>query len=316
VWFAPHGSVALDDAAALPPLRRLVALGADTVAIGHDVVMPRLAVPELEWGQPAEDARLRRVLRRIGRLGMRRFLLPRIESPEFFAPPYPFRADIRFPDAARWERFHAALERMVVHYARLAQAEGVELLGLGLELKHSVLGFPERWRAIIAAARREYSGPITYSANWYEEWREVAFWGELDYIGIGAYFELAGAEPPGTASAAALVGRWQPILAGIEARARQIGRPVLFTEVGYPGFRDCAERPWEWAGKAARGGVAIDHAAQARAWQALLQVVEASAGVVGLFAWSAYTTPAAVADWEYGILDRPAEAVLRRAWQR
>ena len=137
------------------------------------------------------------------------------------------------------------MERMILHYARLAQEENVALFGLGLELKHSVRAFPDRWRVIIAKGRKIYRGRITYSANWYDEWQDVA-----------------GTRWPGDRRT--IRRRWQPIVANLERVAKNHKRPVFFTEVGYTGYVDCAGRPWEWAGKKDKG-VAIDHAAQARA---------------------------------------------------
>lgn len=315
-WLAPRQGAPIDSAHGSEILRQMRALGVNVVALGHDVEMPEIRIPALKWG--ATDDALRAVVRRARRAGLHVFLMPRIESPDFFKPPYPFRADIDFLARAGWDRFHADMERMVLHYARLAETEGVALFGLGLELKHSVRKFPEYWRQLIAKVRRVYHGRITYSANWYDEWRTIEFWSDLDFIGVGAYFELQGREPgdrepEGRASRSALVSRWQPIVADLAAAAKRFGRPVLFTEVGYTGYIDCAERPWEWAGKASKG-IAIDHAAQARATGALLDVVRAHEFFAGLCLWSFYTSPATVAPWEYAVQGRPAAAEVRRAF--
>ena len=96
--------------------------------------------------------------------------------------------------------------------------------------------------------------------------------------------------------------------------SNKYGRRVLFTEVGYAGYEDCAERPWEWAGKQEKG-TPIDHGAQARAFGALLDVVAAEDCLAGLFAWRFYTNPDEAAAWEYALQGRPAEAVLREAYR-
>jgi Glycoside Hydrolase Family 113 len=312
-WLAPRSGAPLDSAGGAEVLRQMRTLGVNVVAVGQEVEMPAMGVPALRWG--ADDDALRGVLRRVRRAGLRAFLLPRIESPDFFKPPYPFRADIDFPERSQWDRFHADMTRMVLHYARLAEAEGVAVFGLGLELKHSVRKHPEFWRGLIAKVRGVYRGKITYSANWYDEWRTIEFWSELDFIGVGAYFELRGEESPGQASKAQIVARWEPIVAELAAASKHFGRRVLFTEVGYTGYIDCAERPWEWAGKTAKG-IAIDHDAQARATGALLDVVAAHDFFAGLFLWSFYTNPSTTASWEYAVQGRPAEAEVRRGFSR
>jgi hypothetical protein len=111
------------------------------------------------------------------------------------------------------------------------------------------------------------------------------------------------------------VERWSPIVAQLSAAAKRTGRPVLFTEVGYTGYVDCAERPWEWAGKADKG-IAIDHDVQARAMGALMEIVRSREFFAGLFVWSFYTKPTLAAPWEYAVQGRPAEAALRRAYLR
>lgn len=292
-------------------------LGVLQVAVGHDVQMPSVKEPRLVWGEG--DQGLRGFLRRARKQGLDTFLVPRIESPDFFRPPYPFRGDIRFDTKADWDRFHDQMEQMLVHYARLAEEEGVGLLGLGLELKHSVREHPQRWRQIIRRVRSVYRGKLTYSANWYQEWEHVKFWDALDFIGVGAYFELRPVPPepadvaPGSASRQQLVARWQPILERLREVSRKYGRPVLFTEVGYAGYVDCAERPWEWAGKQEKG-TPIDHRVQARATGALLDVVAAEECLAGVFLWRFYTYTKGVADWEYGLQGRPALQVLREAY--
>jgi len=316
-WLAPRSGHPLDTEEGSEILRQMRALGVRQVAIGHDVQMPRLIEPRLVWG--VGDEALRGFLRRANQLGLETFLLPRIESPDFFRPPYPFRGDIRFATAPDWERFHDQMEEMLLHYARLAEEEGVAVLGLGLELKHSARGYPERWRQIIRRVRAIYHGKVTYSANWWREWEHVAFWDALDFIGIGAYFELAPQSPeppgaaPGSASRQELFARWRGVRERLRRAARSFRRPVLFTEVGYTGYSDCAERPWEWAGKQEKGAP-IDHEAQARALGALLDVVAAEDCIAGLFVWSFYTNPENIADWEYGLQGRPAEAVLRAGY--
>ncbi|MHC4079371.1 MAG: glycoside hydrolase family 113 [Planctomycetota bacterium] len=317
-WLAPRADHPLDSEEGSTILRGMRALGIRQVAVGHDVNMPKVTEPHLTFGQ--EDDALRGFLRRARQEGLQTFLLPRIESPDFFRPPYPFRGDIRFGSASEWDRFHDDMERMILHYARLAQEEGVALLGLGLELKHSVRGHAQRWRQIIQKVRKVYAGKITYSANWWSEWEHVTFWDALDFIGIGAYFELHPQSPeppdaaPGTASRQQLVARWRPIREQLRRVSNKYGRRVLFTEVGYAGYEDCAERPWEWAGKQEKG-TPIDHGAQARAFGALLDVVAAEDCLAGLFAWRFYTNPGEVAAWEYALQGRPAEEVLRKAYR-
>ncbi len=290
-------------------------MGVTHVAVGVEVQMPDYREPKLVWGKG--DADLRAFLQELHRLGLQCFLLPRIESPDFFKPPYPFRGDIQFTKVADWSAFHDVTQDMLLHYAKLAAEEKVAMFGLGLELRHSVADHSQRWRQIIAKVREVYAGKLTYSANWYEEWEEVQFWDDLDYIGIGAYFELRPGSHElhsGPASKQVLLERWQPICARIAKVAKHFDRPVLFTEIGYTGYVDCAERPWEWAGKKAKG-VAVDLQAQARAVSALMEVARQQPWLHGMFLWRFYTHARWVDEGEYGLQGRPAGAVLDAAYR-
>lgn len=309
-WLKPREGFPLDSEHGDAALRRMRGYGVTHVAVGQDVYLPRMAEPRLEWGR--DDAALRGVLRRIRAAGLKAFLLPRIESPDFFRPPYPFRADIAFPDAATWERFHQQVEGYCLHYGRLAQVEGVAILGLGLELKQSAKTHPDRWRKIAAATRGVFRGALVYSANWWDEWEDITFWDAVDYVGVGAYFELKGDPPARTVAEA--VALWAPIRARLEAAAEKAGRPILFTEIGYTGYADTLERPWEWAGKQDKNAP-IDHARQALAYEALFAAWGERPRFAGLFVWGFHTDRQWVQPWEYAFEDRPAGEVLRRAYR-
>ena len=312
-WLAPRQGFPLDSDRAQRSLDEMKSLGVTHVAIGLEVSMPEMAEPDLVWGNG--DPELRAVLARIERAGLEALLMPRIESPDFFKPPYPFRADISFAEQADWDAFHAGMGRMLHHYAVLAQEEGVAVFGIGLELKQSVAAHEQAWRAIIKDLRKVYAGKLTYSANWYDEWEQVPFWDALDFVGIGAYFELdPGDGRPETGAIDDLMARWQPIVARIRAKARQVERPVLFTEVGYTGYADCAERPWEWAGKEDRG-VPIDLTRQAQCYAALFRTFGSQEWMQGVFVWRFYTEHRYVEDREYGLQGRPAAEVLGRAYR-
>ena len=101
----------------------------------------------------------------------------------------------------------------------------------------------------MAQARRSYSGRLTYAAN-FDQYDAVAFWDELDLIGINAYFPLRGWELPGLAGAdleGQLSAGWRRVLSGIDGFRRRrglAGRQVLFTEIGYVARTNATLKPW------------------------------------------------------------------------
>src|SRR5437879_12905181 len=78
----------------------------------------------------------------------------------------------------------------ILHYARLAELGGFDLLSIGTELE-GVTSYEEEWRRIIADVRRVYHGPITYAANWGEEIESIRFWDALDYVSGNNDYPLA-----------------------------------------------------------------------------------------------------------------------------
>ena len=155
---------------------------------------------------------------------------------------------------AEWAEWFESYRTFILHYARLAEANGIEALCIGSELRTTVKERPQDWRAIIAEVRKVYHGLLTYGANWYGEFEEVPFWDDLDLIAIHAYFPLSTEQRP---TRAQLVRGWRTYLERIERLQRRYRKPVLFTELGYRSVNATAGKPWEWprAGESARVGI-------------------------------------------------------------
>jgi len=106
-----------------------------------------------------------------------------------------------------------------------------------------------KWVEVIGAAREVYHGKLGYAAN-FDQYQMVSFWGELDLMGINAYFPLrrelltdAGPDE----LYATLVEGWSRVLGEIrDFRAGQglTGRNVMFTELGYTWRANCTIEPW------------------------------------------------------------------------
>ena len=79
-------------------------------------------------------------------------------------------------------------------WGTLAEDNEVEMLCIGCELVDTV-SWSASWRSIISGIRTVYSGPLTYAANHGNE-GNIDWWGELDYIGIDAYYSLTSKNNP------------------------------------------------------------------------------------------------------------------------
>ena len=152
---------------------------------------------------------------------------------------------------------------------------------------------------------------VTYSANW-DDVDDTVILGDLDVVGINAFYPLADKDGAGFPELLAGGGR-------VRDRVRRLAetwrRPVLFTEIGYTTRRDPAIRPWEWPD--GMKDVKVDEQAQARAYWALLAPLLDEPYFAGFFVWRVYADPDDVsqeAEWGFSPRGKLAELVVRDAF--
>ena len=198
----------------------------------------------------------------------------------------------------------------VLHYAKLAENLGVELFCLGTELRSlSGKAFRDHWEKLVSAVRGIFTGSLVYAANW-DEFQNVCFWDLLDYVGIDAYFPLSSAQTP---SVEELLLAWVPWISLIETWQRKVGKPVIFTEVGYRSIDYAAREPWNWAIEGS-----YNPAGQANSYHAVFQAFLGKPWFAGLFFWNWQTNPASggPGDLGYTPQNKPAQEILRKFFGR
>lgn len=256
------------------------------------------------WGETDEG--LEATTRLARRLGIRTLLKPHVWLTDAGGK---WRADIAMSNEQEWRRWFADYRSFILHYARLAERLGIEGLAVGTELHATVRQRPDDWRRLIGEVRQVYGGFLTYSANWYREFEDVPFWELLDFVGIQAYFPLTDKPRP---TVDELVAGWQRHLQAIEAVARQSGKPVLFTEVGYRNTADAAIDPWRWPTRAERFVGRGDPDTQARCYEAFFRTFWHRPWVAGAYFWKWYPGATRVTGIDFSPQGGPAEAVLAR----
>lgn len=222
------------------------------------------------------DAGVVRAIRAARRNGLRVVLKPHVDPDDGN-----FRGTYAPDDVAAW---FADYKRMLLHYARMAQREGVDMLCIGTEL--ASLDRPahaRQWNDIIAAVKTVYTGKLTYAAL-DESVETIPFWDQLDYIGVDAYVELG----DGTALTVAeameswLVATtwWEAELnpdgspmGTFEAFAERLGKPLLMTEVGWRNVDGGTRTPGDW-----QTGTVRDDAEQAVAYEAFFRAWAGNTG--------------------------------------
>ena len=285
----------------LEPLREV---GADWIAQTPFGWVPSLGSPEIRFGPDAgmwgeTDAGLVATAAWAHELGIKTLL-----KPHLWVRRGEWSGDIAMADDAAWARWFAAYEAFIVHYAELAEAHGFEALAVGTELGTSTRRTAD-WRRIIARVRRVYHGRLTYCANWNDEAERIEFWGDLDFIGIQAYYPLSTERSPARTTLAA---SWARIAAGLESLARRTKRRVVFTEIGYKSCAGALAEPWRWN---ADGDAKPE--LQSDAYATMFEALWDKPWFGGTFVWKWHPSAAAAArhDRDFTPQGKPALAVIR-----
>lgn len=217
---------------------------------------------------------------------------------------FEWRGAIEFRDEASWQRFFTSYEAWIVDQARFAAASDLPGFVVGTELDRTVHR-PE-WLRIIERVRAEYGGRITYAANW-DSVERVPFWDRLDYIGVQGYYPLGRGSSP---SRAEVRVAWDAHLAGLGALSKRVGRPVLFTEVGFNRSLLAAEKPWAAEMVEAKAAVPL----RRMLMEVTLEALHDAPFVAGAFWWKWMP---GFAPWEsdFAMTDPEAQDVLRSYWR-
>jgi glycosyl hydrolase family 113 len=261
------------DATNLAPLRDL---GVDWISQTPFGWAPSLTSNEIRyrsdgglWGET--DAGLVQTAAWAHALGIKTFLKPHVWVRHGEWP-----GDIAMVTDDAWKEWFASYEAFILHYARLAEANGFESLAVGTELGKTTARTAD-WKRIVARVRQVYHGKLTYCANWNDEAERVAFWDDLDFIGVQAYYPLTTVSRP---SKDEIEAAWAPVVKRLEALAKRTGKPIVFTEVGFKSHEGSLKEPWRWETDGA-----VDFDLQRDAYTAMFETFWRRAWFGGSFVW-------------------------------
>ena len=246
------------------------------------------------------DAQIRVIVEEAHALGLRVFLLPIVQLERVDSRQW--RGTIEPVD---WDLWFESYERFILHYARLAAEEGVDLLSVGSELS-STEGFRDRWVQLIGRVRAVYGGTLTYSANW-DHFRQVSFWDQVDMLGLSGYYQLSSEIP---ATYPVLYETWQAIRRDLLSWQQTEGKPLLFTELGYPSRANAARSPWDYT---ARGYP--DLHLQRLCFRAFIETWKDTPALAGVYLWIWESDKGGRTDTGYAWRGKPAEAEIETWYQ-
>ena len=263
---------------------------------------------------------------------------------------WPWRPD--HPDHRRFvAEFWATYTQQAVHFARIAEAEGVSLYSLGTETDrlfrtrsgegYFTNDFGRELRTLVQGVRAVYSGLLTYDMH-YNALIDLDFSGpgsnylwkdlDLDIAGISAYFPLTDSRPSSVLSVSYFQARYEQIFQDylMPLMDRNPGRPILFLEYGAIDVVESPQRPGDASPENRRfvftdangNGRDDGRETQANIFQGLFNTMDKYPGVVnGVFFWGNWISSDELwsSYWAgrrtYGIRDKLAEDVVRSAYQ-
>lgn len=266
---------AIDSTNVLP----IKSLGANWAATIPFAFMPSHTSPELsfdldwQWiGERIDGAR--NYVRELHAQGLSVMIKPQI-----WIGHGTYTGEIRMASEDDWVKLEENYKKYLLAFANLATEEKVEMICIGTELKHFVTDRPDYWRMLISELRTIYAGKLTYAANW-DEYEDISFWGDLDFIGVDAYFPVSKKEK---VSVSKLIKGWEPHKAKMDSVSVKFGRPILFTEYGYRSIGGCAVKPWDYSDAGEQ-----NEKCQAVALHALYHVFWEDEKYCGGFLWKWY----------------------------
>lgn len=245
---------------------------------------------------PSDDS-IVHAIDKIHSLGMKVMLKPHVDLHNG-----KWRGEIEFDSEVEWREWFQSYKRFICHYAKLAEQNKVEQFCIGCELVKTTQR--REWLDVIEAVRENFSGTITYAADW-SNYKNVTFWDMLDFVGIDAYFPLTDSNNPDLDE---LIDAWKRWKTDIESFFNETGKEIVFTEIGYRSIDGCNRDPWNWWRKGQ-----VDLKEQLNCYEAAFKTFFEEDWFGGFFWWMWYpnTSIGGAYDDSYTPYRKPAENVVK-----
>ena len=213
--------------------------------------------------------------------------------------------DVEMTSESDWQAFFSHYYRWMRHYALIAEIYQLDVLCVGVEFAKATQQQSEQWVRLIEQLRSIYGGPVTYAANWGEEFENIDFWQSLDLIGLDCYYPLSQEDRPEPEQLQLAFAKKMDMALKL---SRKWKRPLLFTEIGF----SSNPAPWKSPHEDGRGQ-GYDGQAQEMAYAAAMQVfIEKGASCQGMLWWKYPSDLSEGGTGHSGFTpnDKPTEAAL------
>ncbi len=215
--------------------------------------------------------------------------------------------DFELSTEQEWNTWENSYKEYIMTFAKVADSLNVPMFCIGTEFRKAVVKRSSYWKQLISDVRKVYHGQLTYAANW-DNYQNVPFWNEVDYIGIDAYFPLSSEQTPTIEKLNAL---WSPIKDDLKRLSTTFNKPILFTEFGYESKDFNTDGHWKYNSDTLN----INLEAQSTAYEAILQSFWKEPWFTGGFLWKWHSNDKMVGGpncKQYTPQNKPAEITVRR----
>ncbi len=193
-------------------------------------------------------------------------------------------ANIQFSSVEQTQQWFDSFWQAFQPYVVAAQVGGAEQLSIGTEEEWLQQSAPTSlWNILIARVRNIFTGIITYDMNWTSLSDPLPGWmnnADLGMIGVSEYIPMIDTRE--RVDPTKMISLWQDkVKAKLDKLAKQLGKPVLLSEIGYRNSADSLYHPWFPYSTVSPP----DPAEQAAACDAALANVIPDQYIVGIFFW-------------------------------
>lgn len=226
-----------------------------------------------------------------------------------------WRALIKPDREGRWFRSYT---EMLLKYARLAEKHSVEMLSIGVEYLYATEPqHTQEWRKMIREVRKVYSGKLTYGANWsgqpqlglhVNEFEQVEFWDDLDYIGVDAYFPLK--EMSTNQALPLAIENMQRHNRKLAEMSERFGKKIIFVEAGIQSARGALTQPYEY-NHGSRFTAIPDEMTQEYYYRAMIETFGRQKWCAGIFWWHWDATPSPFERTDYTVRNKSTARLVR-----
>jgi len=196
--------------------------------------------------------------------------------------------DVDVPNEPQWKNWFQNYTDYQLHYAKIAQQTGCEMLIIGCEMVQTQRK-EAYWRGLIAKVRKVYKGLISYNTDKYQE-EHVTWWDAVDVISSSGYYPI---------------DSWEVQLARIKKAVSEYHKPFFFAEAGCPSRHGSSFLPNDWTYQAE-----VDIAEQDEYYRVLFQKAGQCDWLLGfgLWDWKAhlYDEKDACRNADYAVYGKPA----------